>query len=85
LARDIQRDIGAVLVVRHNGFYVEAALAEFLHRKTRARDRGWAIDVAECARHIGQDADLDGVGGLRFRAAPWQATKGCCTARSGQD
>jgi hypothetical protein len=73
------------LVIRHNRFHIETALAKFLHRKTRACNGGWAIDVAESAGHIGQDTDLDGIGGLGFRAAPWQATKGCCTARSGQD
>jgi hypothetical protein len=72
-------------VIRHNGFHIESALAEFLHRKPRACNGGGAINVAESAGHIGQDADLDGIGGLRFRAAPWQATKGCCTAGSGQD
>jgi hypothetical protein len=84
LARDIQGDIRAVLVVRHNGFHIEATLAEFLHRKPGASDRGRAVDVAERAGHVSQDTNLDGIGRLRARAAPRQPAKGSGTA-SGQN
>ena len=76
LARDIHANIGTVLVIGIDHFDIEAAIAEFLHRLTRALQPIGAANVAVWAGHVVQHADADGICRLRAGRAPWQATKG---------